>query len=458
MTKPTNVRWSVFSLAFATSALLYLHRYVFGFIKPTLAEEWKLSNTQLGQLDSAFSICYAVFQFPLGIAADVLGVHLVLTGLIVVWCGAMGLMAWAPSVSWLWFARAALGTGQSAVYACLNRVARMWYPPAIRTTLQGSVGVLAGRLGALSSSVVFTTLLLGVWGMQWRSAVWILVAVGVLNVLLFAVMFRNSPREHPGVNDAEARLIEGEPSLPRSREGEAPAEPRLLESSVRQEPRPPGIAATIRAMTPRSLMNLIWLSLQNVLSTFADNIYSNWIPLFLSQVHGLKFKEMGIYSALPLLGGAIAGVTGGMLDDFLIARTGNRRWSRVGVAFVGKGLAAALMFVALIFFDRPYMFCSILFFVKLFGDWSLTTSLGVVTDIGGKATASVFAFSNSVAGIAFIAAPMVFGSVSEHYGWRPVFVIVGVTYALCALSWLVIDCTIPVVRESSVEDAPSSAV
>ena len=189
---PTNVRWSVFSLAFSISALLYLHRYVFAFIKPTLAEEYKLSNTQLGQLDSAFSVCYAGFQFPLGIAADVLGVHLVLTGLIVLWCAAMGLMAWAPSVSWLWFSRAALGTGQSAVYACLSRVARTWYPPAVRTTLQGSVGVLAGRLGALSSSVVFTTLLLGVWGLDWRSAVWILVAVGVVNVLLF-VFDREQP-------------------------------------------------------------------------------------------------------------------------------------------------------------------------------------------------------------------------------------------------------------------------
>ena len=47
--RPTHVRWIVFSLAFATSALLYLHRYVFAFIKPTLAEEWGLSNTELGQ-------------------------------------------------------------------------------------------------------------------------------------------------------------------------------------------------------------------------------------------------------------------------------------------------------------------------------------------------------------------------------------------------------------------------
>lgn len=77
-------------MAFSISALLYLHRYVFAFIKPTLAEEYKLSNTQLGQLDSAFSVCYAGFQFPLGIAADVLGVHLVLTGLIVLWCAQWG--------------------------------------------------------------------------------------------------------------------------------------------------------------------------------------------------------------------------------------------------------------------------------------------------------------------------------------------------------------------------------
>ena len=41
--------------------------------------------------------------------------------------------------------------------------------------------------------------------------------------------------------------------------------------------------------------------------------------------------------------------------------------------------------------------------VKFFGDWSLATSWGVVTDIGGRATASVFAFNNAVAGIGFTA-------------------------------------------------------
>ncbi len=432
--QPTNIRWCVFSLAFVTSALLYLHRYVFAFIKPTLVKEWGLSNTELGEIDSAFSVCYTLFQFPIAIAADACGVHLVLAFLMLVWLSGMGLMAWAPSARWMWYAQALLGAGQSAVYACLNRIARIWFPPQIRTTLQGLVGIFAGRLGALSSSLVFTSLLLGVWGLGWRTALWILVAAGVGQLFLFSSLFRNSPRQHPGVNAAEAQLIEG---------------------NVRTAPDPnthPSERMTVRRMlrslSAPSLVNLVFFSLQSLLSTFADNIFSNWIPLFLAQVHHLEFKQMGIYSALPLLGGAIAGLLGGMLNDYLILATGNRRWSRVAVAFGGKSIAAVLLLVALNSYDQPYVFCSYLFFVKLFGDCSLTTAWGVVTDIGGRATASVFALTNSIAGIGQIAAPIIFGYVADQYGWRAVFVTVALAYVLCAISWLFINCTIPVLGES----------
>ena len=436
--RPTNVRWTVFALAFATSALLYLHRYIFAFMKPALSESWGLTATQLGEIDSAFSFCYTAFQFPLAIAADGLGVHLVLTVLILVWCAGLGVMGSTTTVRGLWYAQALLGTGQSAVYACLSRTARMWFPPKVRTTLQGAVGVMAGRLGALGSSLVFASMLLGVLGLNMPSAIWILVAMGLLDALLFAFVFRNSPRRHPRVNEAELLLIEPESRVPN--------EPAAVPDTDRMT-----VSRMLRSMTPRSLLNLGCLSVQSILSTFADNIYSNWIPLFLAQVHRLEYKEMGISSALPLLGGAIAGLIGGMLNDFAISRTGNRRWSRVAVALAGKGMAGLLMFTALLFYEQPFLFCALLFFVKFFGDWSLTTAWGVVTDIGGRATASVFAFNNSVAGLGQIAAPLAFGFIADKFGWRPVFAAVGVTYFLCALSWLAIDCTIPVIRDRRLE-------
>lgn len=432
---PTNIRWCVFSLAFATSALLYLHRYVFAFIKPILAREWDLSNTELGAIDTAFSLCYTLVQFPLAIGADALGVHLVLTVLFVVWCSGLGLMAWAPSAKWMWYAQALLGTGQSAVYACLSRIARTWFPQAIRTTLTGLVAIFAGRLGALCSSLVFTTLMLGAWGLDWRTALWMQVTLGVVLLFVFAIQFRNSPRHHPGVNVAELQLIEGDvpaAAIPRADSGERMTVRRML-----------------RSVSAPSFFNLVALSLQSILSTFADNIYSNWIPQFLAQVHHLEFKQMGIYAALPLLGGAIAGLLGGMLNDYLIAATGNRRWSRVAVAFTGKSIAAVLLLAALNSYDRPYQFCIYLFFVKLFGDCSLTTFWGVVTDVGGRATASVFALTNAIAGIGMIAAPIIFGYVADQYGWRAVFMTVAAAYVLCAASWLFINSTIPVLREQN---------
>jgi MFS family permease len=205
------------------------------------------------------------------------------------------------------------------------------------------------------------------------------------------------------------------------------------------------IGQLLLAVRPRALVNLVFLNSQTILSTLADNIYSNWIPLFLWEVHHLKFETMGIYSALPLLGGAIAGAVGGLLNDSCIAWTGNQRWSRSGIGATGKGLAAAFLMIALACYENPYAFCGLLFVVKFFGDWSLATSWGVVTDIGGRATASVFAFNNAVAGIGLIAAPPLFGFLAERYGWPAVFVTVAATYVLCAISWLGIDCTIPLV-------------
>jgi ACS family glucarate transporter-like MFS transporter len=430
--RPTNVRWAVFGLACGTSWLLYLHRYTFALIKPALMEEWKLDKVELGLLDSAFSVSATAFQFPLGVTADWLGVRIVLTVLILVWSAGLAMHAWAHSPKYLWYARAIFGLGQSAVYSTLSRMAQSWFPASIRTTLQGLAGITSGRLGGMCAYLLFGSLLLGVCGLDWRTATYLFAASGVVFAAIFALLFRDSPANHPLANQAEIALLDD-----RSKFLSAPSDQKVK------------IAELLRSIRPRALANLIVLNVQTILSTLADNIYSNWIPLFLWEVHGLKFEKMGVYSALPLLGGAIAGFIGGLLNDWAIARTGNRRWSRTAIALVGKGLAAVLLLIALAWYSNPYVFCIFLFAVKFFGDWSLATSWGVVTDIGGRATASVFAFNNAVAGLGLICAPPLFGFVAQRYGWPAVFSTVAATYVLCALSWLAIDCTIPVVNANA---------
>jgi ACS family D-galactonate transporter-like MFS transporter len=436
--RPTNVRWTVFALGCGASWLLYLHRYSFALIKPKLVEEWQLDTVQLGLLDTTFSVCYMAFQIPSGIAADALGAHLALGSMILLWSAALGLHAWAGDLATLRYARAALGLGQAGAYATLNRMTRTWFPLAVRTSVQGWMGVFFGRIGGASANLIMATLLIGVLYLDWRTAVYVLSAAGIALGIAFLLLFRNSPRNHPLVNRAEADLIEGV-ETPDATASSAPdsrsAPPRL---SVRQ---------LFRRMSLRSILNLLALNLQTTLSTIADNIYSNWIPLFLYEIHDLKFAEMGVYSALPLIGGACGGVAGGLLNDRLIQRSGNRRWSRSAVGVLGKGLAGVLLLSALLWYGDPYVFCGLLFFVKFFSDCSLASTWGTVSDIGGRTTATVYAFNNSVATIGSILAPILFGFVAKHYGWTWVFVIVAATYGLCSASWLAINCTVPVVAE-----------
>ncbi|MFN4260167.1 MAG: MFS transporter [Gemmataceae bacterium] len=434
-TKPTNVRWLVFALGCGTSLTLYLHRYALALIKPELQDRYCWSTTDLGLLDSIFYINYSVFQIPGGFLADRWGAHLFLGGSILIWSLALGLIVVAPGNRlWVQCTRGLFGLGQAGVFAALSRVTRQWFPYSVRTSVQGWVGVFSGRIGGATGYILFATVLMGLLLFTWQQATLLFAAGGVLLAVAFLLLFRDAPRHHPWVNEAEAELIAGKDAAQSS---DDPSKPPHL--SVRD---------LFRRMSPRSIANLLAINVQSLLSTVADNIYSAWIPLFLVQVHRLEYKEMGIYSTLPLLGGALGGVVGGMLNDWLIRRTGNPRWSRSGVALVGKGLAAVLfIYGLLVLYDNPYAFCGMLFFVKFFGDWSLSTMWGTITDISGRVSATVFAFNNSFASVALILAPALFGYLAQHFGWPAVFTVVAGTYVLCALSWLLVNCTIPLLAE-----------
>lgn len=441
--RPTRFRWVIFALACATSWLLYLHRYTFALIKPYLQDEWQLTKADLGLLDGAFFFFYTTCQIPCGALTDAFGAHFALALMILVWSLFLALETRAQGVAGMRIALAGFGFGQAGVYAALNRITRTWFPFFQRTTVQGWVGVFFGRIGGLSASVLFATLLIGTLHIPWRSAILFLASWGVVLAIVFLVLFRDSPRRHPFVNAAEADLIEaGAP--------DARGRPRMPPSGSAAAPKP-SLARLLGQMSPRSIANVLALTLQCFLSTLADMLYSNWIPLFLKEVHHLDYAKMGIYWALPLLGGALGGVAGGWLTDRAIRRTGSHRWSRSLVGLVGKGTAGVLLFVALAFYEHPERFCILLFVVKFFSDWSLAAAWGTVSDIGGNLTATVFAFTNSLASIASIVGPYWFGSVADRYGWIPVFQIVAVTYLLCAASWLLVNCTIPLLKRDGAE-------
>jgi MFS family permease len=339
--------------------------------------------------------------------------------------------------------RVLFGVGQAGCYPSLSKVSRAWFPPASRTAMQGWSAVFCGRMGAASANLLFATVLIGWLGIDWRVALLIFSGAGVVLGALFLIFFRSTPAQHPGVNEAERRLIEGDDLA------STPAAHKV-DISLRELPRPAerdgntaaraegGTLATLRRLRPDAIPNLVCLLVQQFASTFADQIYVAWVPYFLATEHKLNFSEMGIYSALPLIGGACGGAAGGYLNDWLIRRI-RRRWARVMIGAGGKGLACALVVGALAVYDDPYLFCWMLFFVKFFADSGLVTAWGAITDVSGKATGTVFGVVNTVGTIGGVLSPTVFALVATRFNWGVVFAVVGSTYLLAAMTWLFVN-------------------
>jgi sugar phosphate permease len=412
--RPTLVRWWVFGLACLTSWLLYLHRYAWGVVKPSVKQEYNLTDTQLGWLDSAFGYTYALGQMPGGAAGDLLGPRAVLAFFSLSWSLLVAALVIANGF-WLFFlVRSLFGLAQAGAYPVLNKTTRNWFPLSVRTSVQGVVTSF-GRAGAVGCFFLLGTVLMGLFGLGWKSALVVLALPGIGLALLLWIVLRDNPREHPWANTAEVRLVEeDEPHVPGTR-------PRLHASAG-------------------NLFSLGALLLYSFFSSFADQLFVNWLPLFLEEGKGLTKVQMGIYASFPLIGGVLGGIVGGILNDRMLRWTGRRRLSRSLIAFTGKFLAAVLVVVSMRVADGR-MVMVVLLAARFFNDWSLPTQWGTITDIGGRAAGTVFGLVNMVGSVAMFTAGPILGSLKQHHGWNAVFLAVAGTYLAAALMWLVIDCT-----------------
>lgn len=379
--KPTNVRWLIFGLSCATSFILYLHRYTWGFVKANVQEEFGWSESQLGWLDGMFSISYGAGQIPSGILCDWFGPHVLLGSIILLWSLSMAGVAIALGYVSMAAARLLFGATQAGCYPTLGKVTKLWFPLSNRTSVQGWVATFFGRGGGAASFILFGTVLLDWLQLDWRTAIAVFAVVGGVFAIVFLVLFRNTPHDHPWANAAEVALVT-----------EGSGEPvQATRSALRWS----------RALKSR---NLRVLFVQQFTSAYADNVYVYWIPLFLLTAKGVETGGSGLMAAIPLIGGAVGGTLGGILQSHLLNRIG-RRWARSLIGLVGKMAATIFMFVSLSF-DSALVIVLIFGVVKFFGDWSQPAVWGTCTDIGGRNSASVFGTVNMIGSIAgFVAGP-----------------------------------------------------
>lgn len=438
---PTSIRWQVFALACGASFLLYLHRYTWNIVGPNLQSEFGFTNVQAGFLFSLFYYTYACGQIPSGVIIDRFGPHRFLSVSVLAWSVAIIAIGQTANLSigltagmlllGLW--RLVFGAAQAGCYPALTKITRQWFPLRQRTTIQGWVATTFGRSGGAMSPIIMGTLLMGICGLSWQTALAVMGGLGILYAVLFWKIFRNTPEEHPRVNEAERELI-GEGMPPDSATGT-------------QTVLPAG-----RALKSRSLRFFV---VQQFLDAGSDVVFVSLIGTYFLTARGFDISQTGWLASLPLWGGALGGIAGGWLNDRLIHSTGNRRWSRSGIGFVGK-VIGCLMLALLVQQESGVAAAWCLLAAKFFSDWSQPTTWGMCTDLGGRFSATVFGIINTAGTLGGVVMPLIFGIVLDYFttastaingepvtltNWNPLFYVLSGMYLASGICWLLIDCT-----------------
>ena len=362
--------------------ITYVDRVNIGTAASEIQKELHLSNTQLGLVFSAFAYPYLLFQVIGGWVGDRFGPRRTLFWCGLIWAVSTIATGFVTSLTTLFIARVALGFGEGATFPTATRAMQYWTPANKRGFAQGLTHAFA-RLGNAATPPMIAALM--AW-LTWRGS---FVALGLVSLawgVVWALYFRNDPKDHPGITDAELATL---PPRSQDKRPEVPWGPLL------------------RRMWPVTLTYFcygwtLWL-------------YLNWLPLFFKNSYSLDIKNSALFASGVFFAGVVGDSLGGILSDRIFKRTGDVRFARLSVTVAG--FAGAFLSLLPILFTRDITLVALClsggFF---FAEITIGPMWSIPMDIAPKYSGTAAGLMNSGSALAAIVSPLVAGYVIDVTG------------------------------------------
>lgn len=409
------IRFLLVFWLFLLSTVAFLDRTNISIAGVSIAQEYGLSQVQLGWVFSAFLIGYAGFQIPGGWLAGRLGPRRVLTWAVLWWGVFTVLTASVPSSASnalliLILVRLGLGVGESVVYPAANQFVARWVPMQERGKANGWIFAGVGAGSGLTPPLL--TAIIANYG--WRASFWFCAFLGVVIGLVWYVAARDRPEDHPRVQRAELDQI---------REG------ITIAATATRPPVP-----WRRIFSNRE----VWaLTLSYFTFGYVVWIFFSWFFIYLSEVRGLNLKTSAVYSMLPFMAMTICCLCGGVINDALARRFG-LRVGRCGLGVVSLLLTAVfLIFGAMA--QSPIVASIVLaggagaIYLSQSSFWSVTA------DFAGAHTGVVSGVMNMGCQVGGAITASLTPWIAAQFGWTAAFMVAAALAVLGAIAWLFVD-------------------
>jgi len=372
----------VLALLCALYLILFVDRVNIATAAPLMKVELGLSNTQLGLAFSAFAIPYALFQLIGGWIGDRFGPRLTLSAC----CALVGLSTMLTGAASGFFSlfvlRLALGFAQGAAFPTATRAMSAWIPVPDWGFAQGLTHSF-GRIGNALTPPLMAALLLFV---SWRRSFVILGSVSLIWLFAWVWYFRDDPRDHPAVGEADLSA--------------------LPESAMRVRPAVPWLRLA-RRILPVTMVDFcygwtLWLFL-------------SWIPAFFFENYHLNLQSSAMFSAGVLFAGVIGDTAGGVLTDRSLRKTGNLLKARRSVIVAGF-LGALIFLCPVVLFHNLAIAAAGLSLAFFCAELIVAPIWAVPMDIAPRYAGSASGMMNFGFGVAGLVSPSSFGYLVDRTG------------------------------------------
>lgn len=405
----------ILGLLFAISVVTYIDRVNISVTARQMMPALGLTDQQMGVIFSSFVIGYALFQIPGGWLGDRWGARLILT---------IGLLWWSCFTAWtamaatspltvplgivgaLALVRFLLGLGEAVALPTFNRAVTDWLPTHERGL---GIGIAIGGIGVGSAvTPPITAWIMVNYG--WQTAFYLSAALGLLLAIIWWLLARDRPADHPWEQNDRGTASTARRSMP---------SPNIPWASFRNTP------------------TVWWLVLSYACLGYVAYIYMSWFYLYLVNVRGFNVLRGGMFAAAPFLTILISCPLGGWTTDRLALRYGLTRGRRI-VGLTGMVLAAT--FIALgATIESPYPAIASL---SLGAGW-LYFSVGAywssTSDLSKTHAGSLSGLMNMGANIGGAISPTITPWIAALWGWPVSLSVAALIALLGGFLWIKID-------------------
>lgn len=400
------MRYRLLAMLCVGTVIAYLQRSALGVPAKRIQGELGIDPAVMGLVMSGWYALYAAGQLPAGWLADRWGSKPALVLYAVLWSALTGIVGLATGFLGLLLIWSLMGAAQAGIFPCATKAIRATFSPTGRAFASGSLTCCMAMGAALAQ--VATAELLG--ELTWQTIFALYAIIGLTWVIAFALLI--PPPEQPDPTDKPP-------------DGAATPPP---------QPLPP-----IRWSKLVTDAQMVLLCLQQFFRAGAMVFFFTWFPQYLQESRGVSELEAGGLAAWPCVGGMLGGLLGGSVSDWLLLRTGNRRLSRQGLAFVAMmmctGLALAAYFVA----DPGWA----VFLISLGAFWGYfggVSGYSLAIQYGGRRVATVFATMNMSGNIGAMLFPFLVGRLVKSTGnWDSALLLFVAMFAAGAVCWAVLN-------------------